>query len=58
MALRVPVIDIHTVGAGGGSIARVDALKRVTVGPESASALLVGSPEFILPVEIEVAYLY
>src|SRR6185436_20004907 len=38
MALRVPVIDIHTVGAGGGSIARRDAGGSLEVGPESAGA--------------------
>jgi N-methylhydantoinase A len=38
MALRVPVIDIHTVGAGGGSIARCDAGGSLQVGPESAGA--------------------
>ena len=37
--IKVPVIDIHTVGAGGGSIARVDAGGALTVGPESAGAL-------------------
>ncbi len=36
--LRVPMIDIHTVGAGGGSIARVDAGGALRVGPESAGA--------------------
>lgn len=36
--VRVPVIDIHTVGAGGGSIARVDAGGALRVGPESAGA--------------------
>ena len=36
--LRVPTIDIHTVGAGGGSIARVDAAGVLKVGPESAGA--------------------
>lgn len=36
--LRVPVIDIHTVGAGGGSIARIDAGGALRVGPESAGA--------------------
>jgi len=36
--LRVPVIDIHTVGAGGGSIATVDAGGALRVGPESAGA--------------------
>jgi N-methylhydantoinase A len=34
----VPVLDIHTVGAGGGSIARVDAGGALRVGPESAGA--------------------
>ncbi|HYL58014.1 MAG TPA: hydantoinase/oxoprolinase family protein, partial [Candidatus Acidoferrales bacterium] len=37
-AVRTPVIDIHTVGAGGGSIARVDAGGSLRVGPESAGA--------------------
>ena len=37
--IKVPVIDIHTVGAGGGSIARIDAGGALTVGPESAGAL-------------------
>ena len=36
--IRLPTIDIHTVGAGGGSIARVDAGGAVRVGPESAGA--------------------
>lgn len=36
--VRVPVIDIHTVGAGGGSIARIDKGGALTVGPESAGA--------------------
>ena len=31
--MRIPVIEMVEIGAGGGSIARVDALKRVTVGP-------------------------
>ena len=34
----VPMIDIHTVGAGGGSIARVDAGGALLVGPESSGA--------------------
>jgi N-methylhydantoinase A len=34
----VPVIDIHTVGAGGGSIAKVDEGGALRVGPESAGA--------------------
>lgn len=36
--IRVPMLDIHTVGAGGGSIARVDAGDLLRVGPESAGA--------------------
>jgi N-methylhydantoinase A len=36
--IRVPLLDIHTVGAGGGSIARVDAGGLLHVGPESAGA--------------------
>ena len=36
LPVRIPVIEMVEIGAGGGSIARVDALKRVTVGPESA----------------------
>ncbi|MFI5403558.1 MAG: hydantoinase/oxoprolinase family protein, partial [Planctomycetota bacterium] len=38
LPLRVPVLDVHTVGAGGGSLARIDALKALRVGPESAGA--------------------
>lgn len=38
MPLRVPVIDLVEIGAGGGSIARVDDLGRVEVGPESAGS--------------------
>jgi N-methylhydantoinase A len=34
----IPVIDIHTVGAGGGSIARIDAGGALRVGPRSAGA--------------------
>ncbi|HCW78683.1 MAG TPA: 5-oxoprolinase, partial [Gemmatimonadetes bacterium] len=34
----IPVIDIHTVGAGGGSIARVDLGGALRVGPRSAGA--------------------
>ncbi|MGH7914561.1 MAG: hydantoinase/oxoprolinase family protein, partial [Candidatus Binataceae bacterium] len=37
-AVRTPVIDIHTVGAGGGSIAAVDEGGSLKVGPESAGA--------------------
>lgn len=36
--LRVPIVDIHTVGAGGGSLASVDTGGALTVGPESAGA--------------------
>ncbi len=36
--VRLPVIDIHTVGAGGGSIAHVDTGGALRVGPESAGA--------------------
>ena len=36
--VSVPMIDIHTVGAGGGSIARVDAGGALVVGPESSGA--------------------
>jgi len=38
LPLRVPVLDVHTVGAGGGSIARFDAMGALRVGPESAGA--------------------
>jgi N-methylhydantoinase A len=38
MPIRIPVIELVEIGAGGGSIAHVDALKRVNVGPESAGA--------------------
>jgi N-methylhydantoinase A len=37
-AVRTPVIDIHTVGAGGGSIARIDEGRSLKVGPQSAGA--------------------
>ncbi len=36
--VRLPIIDIHTVGAGGGSIAYVDAGGGLRVGPRSAGA--------------------
>jgi N-methylhydantoinase A len=38
LPVRIPVIEMVEIGAGGGSIAQVDALKRVTVGPESAGS--------------------
>ena len=36
--VAIPVLDIHTVGAGGGSIARLDTGGALKVGPESAGA--------------------
>ncbi len=36
--ISVPMLDIHTVGAGGGSLARFDAAGVLRVGPESAGA--------------------
>ncbi len=38
LPIGVPMLDIHTVGAGGGSIARFDAAGALRVGPESAGA--------------------
>ncbi|HYC66247.1 MAG TPA: hydantoinase/oxoprolinase family protein [Reyranellaceae bacterium] len=38
LPVRIPVIEMVEIGAGGGSIARLDQMKRVTVGPESAGA--------------------
>ncbi len=38
LPLRLPMIDIHTVGAGGGSLAYVDAGGALHVGPQSAGA--------------------
>jgi N-methylhydantoinase A len=38
LPLRLPIIDIHTVGAGGGSLARLDLGGALTVGPQSAGA--------------------
>jgi N-methylhydantoinase A len=38
LPLRLPVIDIHTVGAGGGSLAYLDAGGALHVGPQSAGA--------------------
>ena len=37
--LKTPMLDIHTVGAGGGSIAYVDAGGLLKVGPRSAGAV-------------------
>jgi N-methylhydantoinase A len=36
--IRIPVLDIHTIGAGGGSLAYVDAGGALRVGPQSAGA--------------------
>ncbi|MBV9041436.1 MAG: hydantoinase/oxoprolinase family protein [Acidimicrobiia bacterium] len=36
--IRLPSLDIHTIGAGGGSIARIDAGGALAVGPRSAGA--------------------
>ncbi|HEV2991346.1 MAG TPA: hydantoinase/oxoprolinase family protein [Candidatus Angelobacter sp.] len=38
LPVRIPILDIHTVGAGGGSLARFDAGGALRVGPESAGA--------------------
>lgn len=38
LPLHLPMIDIHTVGAGGGSLAHVDAGGALNVGPQSAGA--------------------
>ncbi len=39
LPVRIPVIEMVEIGAGGGSIARVDSLKRITVGPDSAASV-------------------
>ncbi len=36
--IRIPMIDIHTIGAGGGSIAHLDKAGMLRVGPESAGS--------------------
>ncbi|HET9769790.1 MAG TPA: hydantoinase/oxoprolinase family protein, partial [Acidimicrobiia bacterium] len=38
LPVRLPSLDIHTIGAGGGSIARLDPGGALVVGPESAGA--------------------
>lgn len=38
MPIHVPMVDVHTIGAGGGSIAGVDDAGMLQVGPESAGA--------------------
>jgi N-methylhydantoinase A len=38
LPVRIPVIELVEIGAGGGSVAGVDELRRIRVGPESASS--------------------
>jgi N-methylhydantoinase A len=38
LPIRIPVIDMVEIGAGGGSIARIDNLSRLQVGPDSAGS--------------------
>ena len=38
LPLRIPVIEMVEIGAGGGSLAQVDSMGRIQVGPESAGA--------------------
>jgi N-methylhydantoinase A len=38
MPIHVPMVDVHTIGAGGGSIARINDAGLLQVGPESAGA--------------------
>ncbi|MBV1696554.1 MAG: hydantoinase/oxoprolinase family protein [Hyphomicrobiales bacterium] len=38
LPIHVPMVDVRTVGAGGGSIARIDAAGMLRVGPDSAGA--------------------
>jgi N-methylhydantoinase A len=38
MPIRLPMVDVHSIGAGGGSIASVDAAGLLKVGPQSAGA--------------------
>ncbi len=38
MPVSIPVIDMVEIGAGGGSLARVDAMQQIRVGPESAGS--------------------
>jgi N-methylhydantoinase A/oxoprolinase/acetone carboxylase beta subunit len=38
MPISIPVIDMVEIGAGGGSLARVDVMKQIRVGPESAGS--------------------
>jgi N-methylhydantoinase A/oxoprolinase/acetone carboxylase beta subunit len=39
LPIRRPALDVHTIGAGGGSIARIDSGGALVVGPESAGAV-------------------
>jgi N-methylhydantoinase A len=39
LPVRIPAIEMVEIGAGGGSIAAVDVMNRITVGPESAGAM-------------------
>jgi N-methylhydantoinase A len=38
MPIRVPMVDVHSIGAGGGSLARIDDAGMLRVGPQSAGA--------------------
>lgn len=38
LPVRLPSLDVHTIGAGGGSVARIDAGGALVVGPASAGA--------------------
>jgi N-methylhydantoinase A/oxoprolinase/acetone carboxylase beta subunit len=38
LPIRLPALDVHTIGAGGGSLARIDPGGALVVGPESAGA--------------------
>ncbi|KZD08977.1 hydantoinase/oxoprolinase family protein [Oceanibaculum pacificum] len=38
LPIHVPMVDVHTIGAGGGSLARIDEAGLLQVGPESAGA--------------------
>ena len=44
LPVRIPVIELVEIGAGGGSIARLDALGRLQVGPDSAACRLEVKP--------------
>ena len=41
LPLRIPAIEMVEIGAGGGSIAKVDEMKRISVGPKAQEHLLV-----------------